>query len=342
MDTVIETTGLRRSYSGFEAVRGVDISVGRGELFALLGTNGAGKTSTLEILEGQAPASAGTVRVLGADPYRERAAVRPRIGVMLQEGGFPTELTVAETVDMWAGCTSGARPVAEALELTRLEQRRGVRVKQLSGGERRRLDLTLALLGRPEVLFLDEPTTGLDAQSRHDTWELIGELKRQGTTVLLTTHYLEEAEQLADRLAIMHAGRIASTGRVADVVAERPARITFELPWGRFPADLPPLRSIGVTAHEVTGQKMRLETRDLQHTTTELLCWARDQGVELTSLDVRSASLEEAFMDIAKELDHRDEHPDEHRGGDRTQQRSDRRADHRATHRADDHQETTR
>src|SRR3954470_19154461 len=125
---------------------------------------------------------------------------------MLQEGGFPSELTVAETVRMWAGCTSGARPVGEALALVGLERRAGVRVKQLSGGERRRLDLALALLGRPEVLFLDEPTTGLDAQSRRDTWDLIRELKAQGTTVLLTTHYLEEAEQLADRLAIMHQG----------------------------------------------------------------------------------------------------------------------------------------
>jgi ABC-2 type transport system ATP-binding protein len=306
MDTVIETIGLRRSYSGFEAVRGIDITVARGELFALLGTNGAGKTSTLEILEGQAAAGSGTVRVLGADPYRDRAEVRPRIGVMLQEGGFPTELTVAETVGMWAGCTSGARPAAEALELTRLTGRRTVRVKQLSGGERRRLDLALALLGRPEVLFLDEPTTGLDAQSRHETWELIGEMKRQGTTVLLTTHYLEEAEILADRLAIMHAGRIASTGRVADVIAEYPAHITFELPWGRFPADLPPLPSIGVTAHEVVGQKIRLETRSLQHTAAELLFWAREQRVDLHGLDVRSASLEEAFMKIAKGFDHED------------------------------------
>lgn len=193
MDTVIETADLRRHYRGFEAVRGIDLTVARGELFALLGTNGAGKTSTLEVLEGQATPTAGTVRVLGRDPYRERAAVRPRIGVMLQEGGFPTELTVTETARMWAGCTSGARPVAEALELTRLSKRGAVRVKQLSGGERRRLDLALALLGRPEVLFLDEPTTGLDAQSRRETWELIRELKQQGTTVLLTTHYLEEA-----------------------------------------------------------------------------------------------------------------------------------------------------
>ncbi|MFE9912601.1 ABC transporter ATP-binding protein [Streptomyces clavifer] len=303
MDTVIETVGLRRSYRGFDAVRGIDFTVARGELFALLGTNGAGKTSTLEILEGQATPTGGTVRVLGRDPFRERAAVRPRIGVMLQEGGFPPELTVLETVRMWAGCTSGARPADEALALTNLNHRRKVRVKQLSGGERRRLDLALALLGRPEVLFLDEPTTGLDAQSRRDTWELIGELKAQGTTVLLTTHYLEEAEQLADRLAIMHRGLIATTGRVADVVAERPSRISFELPRDRLLGELPPLAPMGVTKHETEGGTVRLETRDLQRTATELLTWAQHTGVTLHALDARSASLEEAFMEIAKNLD---------------------------------------
>ncbi|MFJ9060443.1 ABC transporter ATP-binding protein [Streptomyces sp. NPDC102409] len=303
MNAIIESVGLRRSYRGFDAVRGVDFTVARAEVFALLGTNGAGKTSTLELLEGQAVPTGGTVRVLGRDPYHERAAVRPRVGVMLQEGGFPTELTVLETVRMWAGCTSGARPADEALELTGLDDRRTVRVKQLSGGERRRLDLTLALLGRPEVLFLDEPTTGLDAQSRRYTWELIRELKAQGTTVLLTTHHLEEAEELADRLAIMHRGLIATTGRVADVVAERPSRISFDLPVDRFLGELPPLAAMGVTRHDTEGRTVRLETRDLQRTATGLLSWAHHAGVELRGLDARSASLEEAFMEIAEGLE---------------------------------------
>ncbi|MEU5169076.1 MULTISPECIES: ABC transporter ATP-binding protein [Streptomyces] len=303
MNTVIETVGLKRSYRGFDAVRGIDFTVARGELFALLGTNGAGKTSTLELLEGQATPTGGTVRVLGHDPFRDRASVRHRMGVMLQEGGFPPELTVLETVRMWAGCTTGARPVDEALALTNLSDRRAVRVKQLSGGERRRLDLSLALLGRPEVLFLDEPTTGLDAQSRQDTWELIRELKHQGTTVLLTTHYLEEAEQLADRLAIMHKGLIATTGRVADVVAERPSRISFQLPQDRFVGELPPLAAMGVVRHTSESGTVLLETNDLQRTATELLTWARRTGVALHALDARSASLEEAFMEIAKGLD---------------------------------------
>ncbi|EFE68519.1 ABC transporter ATP-binding protein [Streptomyces viridosporus] len=299
---VIEVTGLRRVYGdGFEAVRGIDFSVRRGEIFALLGTNGAGKTSTVELLEGLAAPAGGRVRVLGHDPYTERAAVRPRTGVMLQEGGFPSELTVAETARMWAGCVTGARPPREALARVGLEKKTDVRVKQLSGGERRRLDLALALLGDPEVLFLDEPTTGLDAEGRRDTWELVSALRDGGTTVLLTTHYLEEAENLSDRLAILHEGRIAATGTPAEVTAAQPSRITFELPEGYFLGDLPPLDELGVCGHGADGRLVRLQTRELQRAATRLLVWAETAGVELRRLDVRSASLEEAFLGIAKE-----------------------------------------
>ncbi|MFF1722442.1 ABC transporter ATP-binding protein [Streptomyces sviceus] len=297
---VIEVTGLRRVYGGgFEAVRGISFSVARGEVFALLGTNGAGKTSTVELLEGLARPTDGRIRVLGHDPYTERAAVRPRTGVMLQEGGFPSELTVDETARMWAGCVSGARPPLEVLELVGLARRAGVRVKQLSGGERRRLDLALALLGDPEVLFLDEPTTGLDAEGRRDTWELVRALRDRGTTVLLTTHYLEEAEDLAGRLAILHEGRIAATGTPAEVTAAQPSRISFELPEGYFVGDLPPLGELGVCGHEVDGRVVRLRTHTLQRSATGLLTWAERAGVELRRLDVRSASLEEAFLGIA-------------------------------------------
>ncbi|MGW6295793.1 ABC transporter ATP-binding protein [Streptomyces sp. NPDC055058] len=298
---VIEVTGLRRVYSdGFEAVRGIDFSVRRGEVFALLGTNGAGKTSTVELLEGLSAPADGRIRILGHDPYTERAAVRPRTGVMLQEGGFPSELTVGETARMWAGCVSGARPVAEALAEVGLEGKTTVRVKQLSGGERRRLDLALALLGDPEVLFLDEPTTGLDAEGRQATWELVRALRDRGTTVLLTTHYLEEAENLADRLAILHQGRIAVAGTPAEVTAAQPSRISFELPEGYFVGDLPPLDELGVSAHETDGRMVRLRTRELQRVATALLVWADRAGIELHRLDVRSASLEEAFLGIAK------------------------------------------
>lgn len=298
-EQVIEVSGLRRRYGpakgdGFEAVRGISFSVARGEVFALLGTNGAGKTSTVELLEGLAEPSGGRVRVLGHDPYRDRARVRSRIGVMLQEGGFPSELTVAETARMWAGCTTGARPVGEALETVGLAPRANVRVKQLSGGERRRLDLAMALLGRPEVLFLDEPTTGLDAEGRRDTWRLVRELRSTGTTVLLTTHYLEEAEQLADRLAIMRAGRIVVSGTPAEVTATRPSRIRFTLPEEVPPARLP--LSLRAAAD---GRRVEIRTERLQEVLTELLLWARREDVELEGLDARSASLEEAFLEIA-------------------------------------------
>ncbi|MEW1722385.1 ABC transporter ATP-binding protein [Streptomyces sp. NPDC093109] len=292
---VLDVADLRRTYAGgYTAVDGISFSVARGELFALLGTNGAGKTSTMELLEGLARPDGGTVRVLGHDPYTERAAVRPRVGVMLQEGGFPSDLTVAETVRMCAGCTSGARPTDEALALVGLAKRADVRVKQLSGGERRRLDLALALLGRPEVLFLDEPSTGLDAEGRRDTWELVRELRNEGTTVLLTTHYLEEAESLADRLAIMHQGRIVVTGTPAEVTAARPGRIRFtlpeEVPAGRLPLSL---------EAAADGRRVEIRTRRIQHDLGELLRWAEESNVRLEALDARAATLEEAFLDIA-------------------------------------------
>ncbi|GGP71652.1 ABC transporter ATP-binding protein [Streptomyces abikoensis] len=303
-DGVIEVSELRRRYGGqgdkgFEAVRDVSFTVRRGELFALLGTNGAGKTSTVELLEGLARPTGGTVRVLGHDPYAERRLVRPRIGVMLQEGGFPADLSAAETVRMWAGCTTGARPVGEALDLVGLGPRRDVRVKQLSGGERRRLDLALALLGRPEVLFLDEPTTGLDPEARHTTWELVRRLRDEGTTVLLTTHYLEEAESLADRLAIMRDGRIVTTGTPGQVIGTHPARIRFAMPAGWFVGDLPPLAALGVLRHDEHHGRVELQTAELQRTLTGLLLWAREKDVELEGLDARTASLEEAFLAIA-------------------------------------------
>ncbi|GJF29017.1 multidrug ABC transporter ATP-binding protein [Kitasatospora sp. NE20-6] len=303
---VIEAAALHRRYgpagpTGFDAVRGLDLTVHRGELFALLGTNGAGKTSTMELIEGLAAPSAGQVRVLGHDPYRERAAVRPRIGIMLQEGGFPGDLTVAETCRGWAGLTSGARPVDEALDLVGLLGRRSVRVKQLSGGERRRLDLAVALLGRPEVLFLDEPSTGLDPEARAAVWRLVRDLRREGTTVLLTTHYLEEAEELADRLAVMHGGRIAASGTVAEVIAGRPARIGFELPERCGPYEalgLPPLPGAEVTAD---GRRITVRTPRLQADLTAVLGWAAAHDVVLTGLEARSATLEEAFLAIAAE-----------------------------------------
>lgn len=239
LDNVIEVGGLRQRYGDFEAVRGISFTVPRGEIFALLGTDGAGKTTTVEVLEGFTPATDGTVRVLGLDPVANHRELRPRVGIMLQEGGFLGDLTVAETVDLWRGLSVDAgRPVtlpgAEppgrptltgrvrgvdhrtmgALEPVGLENKARTRVRQLSGGRKRRLDLALAVLSAPEVLFLDEPTTGMDPEARQATWRVIEELRAGGTTVLLTTHYPEEAERLAGRLAIMHEGRIHIFGTV--------------------------------------------------------------------------------------------------------------------------------
>ncbi|WP_234359274.1 ABC transporter ATP-binding protein [Plantactinospora sp. BC1] len=305
-ETVVQVDDLRRRYGGsggFEAVRGISFSVGQGELFALLGTNGAGKTSTLELVEGLDRPSGGTVRVFGRDPYRDRAAVRPRTGVMLQEGGFPADLTVTETARMWAGTLPDPQPVDRVLELVDLRHRARTQVKALSGGERRRLDLAMAILGRPDVLFLDEPTTGLDPESRHNTWQLVRALLVDGLTVLLTTHYLAEAAELADRLAIMHRGRIVTAGTVAEVVAAYPARISFVLPDGLDRAELPALPGAqpppaGAPAAGAGG-RLTLYTDALQPALTTLLGWANGRGLELAGLDARSASLEEAFLAVA-------------------------------------------
>lgn len=299
MDNIlVSAKGLRRSYgrgpSAYEAVRGVDIQARRGELFALLGTNGAGKTSTLEVLEGLARPQAGAVEVCGLDPYADRRQLRPRLGIMLQEAGFSSGTTAREAGRMWAGTMAAPRPVDEALGLVELSHRAEVEIQNLSGGERRRLDLALAIMGRPDVLFLDEPTTGLDPESRAQAWGLLGHLLDTGTCIVLTTHYLEEAERLADYLAIMHEGRIVRSGTLAEVVQGEPARIEFAAPAELGP--LPELPGVTVSRH---GRMTRLATRQLQPTLRELLAWAGD--VELPDLQARSASLEQVFLAIAED-----------------------------------------
>ncbi|SNS19713.1 ABC-2 type transport system ATP-binding protein [Actinomadura meyerae] len=302
-DPAITVTGLRQRYGDFEAVAGISFEVGEGELFALLGTNGAGKTTTLETLEGHRPAHAGTVRVLGHDPYRERRAVRPRMGIMLQDGGFFADLTVAETVEHWRGFTPAARGAEEAIAVAGLAGKAGVRVRQLSGGQKRRLDLALALLGRPQVIFLDEPTTGMDPEARQATWTTVRGLVADGTTVLLTTHYLEEAEHLADRLAIMHRGRIETSGTVGEVVAGHGDRIRFRVPGTVQVAELPELRGArasisvdggrAVASYAVTGA-------GLQACLYDLLRWADGRRLTLDGLEARSASLEDVFLRTAE------------------------------------------
>ncbi|MBE7325591.1 ABC transporter ATP-binding protein [Nocardioides sp. Y6] len=292
----IETRGLRRTYGtgadAFEAVRGIDLQVRRGQVHALLGVNGAGKTSTLEVLEGLAPATAGEVRVLGLDPVADRAQVRRRTGVLLQHSGFVADLTVRETLKMWAATVTGARPVEESLEMLDLSRLADTRMRGLSGGEHRRVDLACTLTGRPELVVLDEPTTGLDPESRRAVWRLVRDLRDSGATVLLTTHYLEEAEQLADQVSIMRAGEVVREGTVAEIVAGHPAEISFRTPR----RDLP-LPAGAEVSHD--GGTTVLRVADLQPVLTDLLLAARDAGVELAMLDARSATLESVFLAVA-------------------------------------------
>ena len=279
----------------FSAVRGVSFTVDPGQLFALLGTNGAGKTSTVELLEGLAAPYRGKVRLFGdLDPVADRAKIRPRTGAMLQEGGFIAHLTTAETLRMWAELTTGARPVDEGLDLAGLGHRADVAVQNLSGGEKRRLDLAMATIGRPDILFLDEPTTGMDAEGRHATWKLIRRLQEQGSTILLTTHNLEEAESLADRLAIMHRGRMAACGTVTEIVADHPSTLSFGLDPSFTAGNLP----VTGTVEQQSG-RATVTTGELQGDATRLLTWAAEHDVTLDRFTARPASLEEAFIRIA-------------------------------------------
>lgn len=302
--SIIEVAGMTRRYgsgnSAFEAVSGMNLSIGEGELFGLLGTNGAGKTSTLEVIQGLSRPSEGTVSIMGMDPIRDRRDVRPNLGIMLQKGGLPSDLTALESLEMWAGTCSDPLPARDVLARVDLSDRADTRVKFLSGGEQRRLDLACAIIGQPRVLFLDEPTTGLDPESRRNTWTLIEELKRSGVTIMLTTHYLDEAERLCDRLAIMHKGGVVRSGTVADVVAGHPASIKLELPSITLP-ELP------ATTMDIEDGRLVIETASLQDTLTDLLVWAQRSGVRIEGLDARAASLETVFLSIADEFDDRQE-----------------------------------
>ncbi|MGP4021184.1 ABC transporter ATP-binding protein [Saccharopolyspora sp. 5N708] len=292
---VIRVSAMRCRYGDFEAVRGIDFDVRPGELFALLGTNGAGKTTALETIEGHRAPAAGAVQVFGLDPWRDRRAVRRRTGIMLQQSGFAGDLTVLETAELGRAMLHRKSDVDATLAAVGLASRRSVRVKQLSGGERRRLDLALAVLGDPELLFLDEPTTGMDPESRRATWDLVRGLLAGGTTVLLTTHYLEEAERLAHRLAIMHQGSIAVSGRLVDVLGTEQARITFDA--GR-PIQLPPLAGAATTA----GTRVEIRTPQLQRDLHLLLSWAGEQRLELAGLRAHQASLDDIFHTVSNEV----------------------------------------
>lgn len=293
---VIQAHGLRCRYGDFVAVDGVDISVAAGELFALLGTNGAGKTTVVETLEGYRRPDTGTVRLLGRDPYRHRRALAGEVAMVLQDSGFAVDLTVAETLAMWQRLHPDRRATADPLAQVDLGHRVDVRVGQLSGGERRRLDLAMALATKPSVLFLDEPTTGMDPSARERTWHVLQGLVRGGCAVVLTTHYLEEAEALADRLAIMHEGRIRVSGTVGEVAASRSAAIRFDLAEPVDAVDLPGVDGL----ISVTGRRFTIRTDDLQADLYRVLSWAESTGRRLDRLSATEASLREVFSMVQK------------------------------------------
>ncbi len=235
----VEVRALAKSYGQVRAVRGIDLGIRRGEIFALLGPNGAGKTTTVEILEGYRARDSGAVSVLGYDPSRQRRPLKSRIGIVLQSTGVDPYLTVAETITMYAGYYPHPRPVAEVMALVGLEGKRNTRVVKLSGGQQRRLDVAIALAGDPELLFLDEPTTGFDPSARHEAWEVVKNLAALGKTVVLTTHYMDEAQYLADRVAVIAAGRIVAQGTPATLAGRDMARaaIRCRMPEGAAPPD---------------------------------------------------------------------------------------------------------
>ena len=289
--------GLRRSYGSVEAIRGIDLEIQRGEIFALLGPNGAGKTTTLEILEGFQPPSAGEVAVLGVDPDRGGRAWRERIGIVLQDTQPEPELTARECLSLYAGYHSSARPVDDALAQVGLADLAHRRCAQLSGGERRRLDVALALVGNPELLFLDEPTTGFDPAARRAMWDLVQSLRADGTTIVLTTHYMEEAERLADRIAVIAAGEIVAVGTPGSLGRRSlmAAQLSFTIPAGVQPSELPV--ALGAPGIDRSG-RISVRCEDAVSAMFCLTRWALDHEFALPDLELRRPTLEDVYLQL--------------------------------------------
>lgn len=291
----IEVSNLRKTYGATTVVDAVTFSVDHGEIFALLGPNGAGKTTTVEILEGHRTADSGEVRVLGYDPRANQRQFRERIGVVLQEAGFEEDFTVTELLRLQRRLYPRRLSVDELIGQVGLSEKRNARVKTLSGGQRRRLDLALGLAGDPEVLFLDEPTTGFDPAARRQAWALVEALRERGKTVLLTTHYLDEAEHLADRVAVMVRGRLVATGTPAELTAnQRNVVIYFRLPSTAMIDSLPPL----VRNVRADGAGWTLSTEQPTAALHALSSWALERQVELPALEVRRPSLEDVYLSL--------------------------------------------
>ncbi len=277
-DSVISIRGLRKSYGDVEAVRGIDLEVQRGEVFAFLGPNGAGKTTTVEILEGYRGRSAGEVSVLGEDPEHAGRAWRERIGIVLQSCRLDPYLTVRESLALYAGYYDAPRPIEETIEQVGLAGKADARASSLSGGQQRRLDVGMALIGDPELLFLDEPTTGFDPSARRQAWETIAGLRDLGKTVFLTTHYMDEAQRLADRVTVISAGEIVARGTPEDLGdrENRPARISYR----------------------EGGREVELETTTPVQTLNELTGRALAEGRDLEGLEVTRPSLEDVYLEL--------------------------------------------
>jgi len=301
----ISVEGLTKSYDGVEAVRGIRLEVEVGEVFAFLGPNGAGKTTTVEILEGFRDRSAGEVRVLGVDPARGGREWRDRIGVVLQESQPAVDLSVCECLQLYAGYYSAPRGIGETIALVGLEDKADASVGELSGGQRRRLDVALALIGDPELIFLDEPTTGFDPSARRAAWELISNLRALGRTVFLTTHYMEEAEQLADRIAVIADGRIVAEGTPGAIGGrDRMATtIRFTLPAG-VPRDDLPARLTVLDEATVDGQVVLRSDSPLKELQV-LADWALQRGFELPDIDVRRPALEDIYLSLTEHRESR-------------------------------------
>jgi ABC-2 type transport system ATP-binding protein len=279
MTVAIEVQGLRKAYGDHEAVRGIDFTVHRGEVFGLLGPNGAGKTTTVEILEGYRERSAGEVRVLGLDPGSRPARLRERVGIVLQSCGIYRHLTVREAVEHWAGLYPSPRDIEETIAVAGLAEVAGRRTRTLSGGQQRRLDFALALIGDPELMFLDEPTTGFDPEARRNAWETVRSLRDLGKTVLLTTHYLDEAQALADRVAIIKDGAILAEGPPSALGPEARYRV-------RWRAD---------------GHLVEHETDDPTRLLHEAAAAALARGATLEDLEVTRPSLEDVYLELTAE-----------------------------------------
>jgi ABC-2 type transport system ATP-binding protein len=293
--TAIVVDGLRKSYGAVQAVRGISFNVEEGEVFGLLGPNGAGKTTTIEILEGYRPRDAGTVTVLGTDPHVGGRKLRERVGLVLQEAAVPPMLSVTELVELYRGYYPAPRPAAEIIELVGLTEKAGERVRKLSGGQQRRLDVALGLVGDPELIFLDEPTTGFDPSARRAAWEVVRNMRTLGKTIVLTTHYMDEAQYLADRICVIAQGQVVAQGTPETLRAgtEQLTHIRFELPGGVEASAVP----LQVRLDDGT---VIIETKTPTRTLNDLTTWAVAHGLELPNLEVTRPSLEDVYLELTK------------------------------------------